>query len=255
MTELESTLAAQIQSRGYALCAMEQLCGDVELLESIRDLAEVFVHEDRVREAEETFHGGGRNESIKPFLVKYQDQQHFTKDHPLYRLGMLDSFQRIASESCSRAMRMMSADLWYLCSRANKRPRGYAQMWHRDPEDAQTLKVNLFFRDVDAQSGPLEYVIGSHRSDSKNWTIGAQREYAPQEQVERIPDGDKARFIVKAGTVLFTHTAGLHRGGYTETKGRLNTVWTFVPASAQLPNKFTLHHYAPQKENRCLAVA
>lgn len=247
MTELESNLAAQIQARGYAACRMEQLCGDTELMLSLRDLAEVFAGEERVEQAEQTFHQGGRNESIKPFLVKYQAQQVFNELHPLYQLGMLDSFRNVCDEACGVPMRMMSADLWYLCSKANKRERGYAQQWHRDPEDEQTIKVNLFFRDVDEQSGPIEYVVGSHRKDSKYASIGQAKSYAPQDEAERIPPGDKVRFLCPAGTVLFTHTAGLHRGGYTQSKGRLNTVWTFVPASAALPDKFTLYRHAPAR--------
>ena len=247
MTELESNLAAQILSRGYAACRMEDLCGDTELMNSLRDLAEVFVCEERVEKAERDFHAGGRNESIKPFLVKYQNHQVFNELHPLYRLGMLPAFKRICDEACGVPMRMMSADLWYLCAKASKRERGYAQQWHRDPEDEQTIKVNLFFRDVDEQSGPIEYVVGSHRKGSKYASIGQAKSYAPQDEADRIPDGDKVRFCCPAGTVLFTHTAGLHRGGYTQSKGRLNTVWTFVPESAGIPDKYTLYRYAPQR--------
>lgn len=240
LTGLELRLSCDIARDGYAACDAAELCQDKGILTQLSILADTFAKGEKVAWVRDSLSKGIVRQTFKPFVVKYQEIQSFTSDHPLYRFGMLPAMQRIVNECVGESMRFFSGDLWYVLPNAADKDRSYGSAWHRDPEDKNTVKAYLFLTDVTPASGPIEYVVGSHRADSKYAAIGAPQRYAPQEQVDEIPDCDKRRFCYPAGTLLFFHSGGLHRGGYTRGQPRVNTVWTYVPEGALLPNNFTL---------------
>ncbi len=244
LSGLELRLACDLSRDGYAACHVVELCRDAGLMNWLLGLASMFEAGPKVAKVREDVSRGLLRPTYKPFVVKYQEHQQFTTDHPLYRFGMLPALSGIVNEAVGQPMRLHSADLWYVLPNASDADRNYGSSWHRDPEDVNTVKVYLFLKDVDEAGGAIEYVAGSHRADSKHAGIGLPQRYADQSKVEAISSADKRQFCYPAGTLLFFHAGGLHRGGYTRGKSRLNTVWTFIPEASPIPNAFTVKDHA-----------
>jgi len=91
--------------------------------------------------------------------------------------------------------------------------RGNAR-WHVDLEDLHVVKAFLFLTDVEEDSGPTEYVPGTHPH--------GEHALALAEELRRgIPlDSDAPlgiapeRLVAKAGTVALFDARALHRGGF-----------------------------------------
>jgi diketogulonate reductase-like aldo/keto reductase len=102
------------------------------------------------------------------------------------------------------------------------------QLWHSDVEDLLTVKVYTFLTDVDAFSGPLEYIAESHpkgrfavpvaelwkHSFVKDPTF-EHRWQVPDDLLFRHVRPDLLRRLEgPAGTVVVFDARGLHRGGH-----------------------------------------
>lgn len=230
---MPSMLADDLRTHGVAqshvLHVFEQC---LPAWQRLKALAKWFSLSTRVAEARRAFESGLERASLKQFLVKYQDRQSFQRQHPLYSLGQRAELRDVAGQAVGADVGLYSADLWYVLPQAAGRAREWSQNWHRDPEGPQTIKVFAYFDDVTEDAGPLEYVPGSHIGGAKHQHVGREASYGDQDQVHAIPEADKRRYLVPAGAVLFANTSGLHRGGYTTTKGRLNVCWTYLPCQA-----------------------
>jgi hypothetical protein len=240
---LTSTLVDDLKQFGVArthVLAVFRECLDTWL--QLKTLAKWFSLSARVAEARRAFERGEHRESLKQFLVKYQDRQTFQRRHPLYALGQRAELRDVAGQAVGTDMGLYSADLWYVLPQASGRAREWSQNWHRDPEGPKTVKVFAYMEDVTDDAGPFEFVPGSHVGGPKYQQVGREAHYGDQAEINAIPDADKCRFTVPAGTVLFANTSGLHRGGYTTTRPRLNVCWTYLPCCEQRPPLYALEN-------------
>lgn len=83
------------------------------------------------------------------------------------------------------------------------------QEWHRDvsyaPEEARMISVGVALQDIDADMGPLEVVLGTHRNDT-------------EEPVGDVPAGK--RMTCRAGDIVAWDASVVHRGGANTTRTR-----------------------------------
>ena len=226
-------------AQGYLLTSADRLWGprNQEVAALFRT-AEAFAHGPRVWQAEQDYLAGIKRDSIKQFLVKHQDVQEYSEDDPLLRLAVSRSMLDAAEDVAGESVRLFSAEIWSILPDCAARPREWSHNWHRDPEASPCIKAMLFFRDVTEESGPFEYVAGSH---SKYGELCRPGRYADQSAAERIPAADTRRFLCQAGTVLLANTGGIHRGGYTRGRPRLNAVWTSLPSRLDFQPRYSLH--------------
>ena len=97
--------------------------------------------------------------------------------------------------------------------------RGNAE-WHVDIEDLHVVKAFLFLTDVDEDSGPTEYVAGTHPHGEHALELAAQLRRGML-LTEEAPFGlTPERLVGRAGTVALLDTRGLHRGGFGSGKWR-----------------------------------
>lgn len=89
-----------------------------------------------------------------------------------------------------------------------------AQMFHFDLDKVKWLKVFFYLTDVDIYNGPHEYVVGSHRINSKPKELrklGYER--LPDNLVRKYYSEDKIKKILgPKGTVFIADTSCYHRG-------------------------------------------
>jgi hypothetical protein len=101
--------------------------------------------------------------------------------------------------------------------------------WHRDLNHKHyMLKAFLFLSDCTLETGPHEFVAGSHRLFEP---LNGRR-YFDDEQVDAaFPRGSRERVVseVAAGTVLLEDTRGLHRADMPQTGHRDLGYVTFMP--------------------------
>ncbi len=91
------------------------------------------------------------------------------------------------------------------------------QNFHRDPDDFRFFKLFVYLTDVDADSAPHLFVVGSHKTSGK---IRAGR--YPRDELERDYGADKIIAITgKRGTTFVADTYGIHSGGVPRTRPRV----------------------------------
>ena len=113
---------------------------------------------------------------------------------------------------------------------------GRLAAWHYDFDDKHLLKAFLYLDDVDAETGPFEYVAGSQpggpHHNVRPWKpMGFGR--VPEDEVQRaVPDEAIRTFTAPRGTIIFCNTSGLHRGGFATSRARVLATATYCsPAS------------------------
>jgi len=92
--------------------------------------------------------------------------------------------------------------------------------WHVDLEDLHVVKAFLFLTDVEEDSGPTEYVPGTHPQGEHALALADQlRRGIPL--ASDAPLGiQPARLVGKAGTVALFDARALHRGGFGRGRWR-----------------------------------
>jgi ectoine hydroxylase-related dioxygenase (phytanoyl-CoA dioxygenase family) len=127
-------------------------------------------------------------------------------------------------------------DFWYSVPVGADSGRIQSQRWHRDFDDRHLLKAFLYLVDVDAETGPFEFVAGSARgrtaADFYPWYPGSPA-YPPDREFDAAVDAaDIKTFTAPAGTLLLCNTSGFHRGGFATGKPRVLATATYCsPAS------------------------
>jgi hypothetical protein len=101
--------------------------------------------------------------------------------------------------------------------------------WHRDLNHKHfMIKGFVFLSDCTLETGPHEYVSGSHRAFEG---LNGRRYYRDDEIDAAWPRGSAERIVseVRAGTVLLEDTRGLHRADMPNARYRDLGYATFVP--------------------------
>ncbi len=112
------------------------------------------------------------------------------------------------------------------------------QRFHRDTDDWRFLKLFIYLTDVDADSGPHIYVLGSHRTAARL----RARPYA-QAELDRHYGAENIRTIVgPSGTAFLADTYGIHMGMPPVLKPRLilQAQYSVLPIFAFLYRPVTL---------------
>lgn len=89
--------------------------------------------------------------------------------------------------------------------------------WHRDSSYRRQLKFIIYLNDVNERNGPFEYLMGSHKYQSKikmKKSIGFKlnQHRFTQSDIEAMNDYEKVTICGKKGTCIMVDTSGIHRG-------------------------------------------
>lgn len=187
-----------------------------------------WIESAKVQEEVAKFHAGTRDGGLKAFVIKYVDPneqgvREYSQDDPLVSL-VNPKVQEIVEQAIGPA-KCICLDLWHNPEGCDKKEQVWSQAWHRDPEDSSVVKVFVYFSDVDEESGPFEYVLGSHLA----WFDLCPPCRYPEQPIstETIPAQLFAKVTGGPGTVAFCNTSGLHKGGHG-SKSRTMAVLTYV---------------------------
>ena len=111
----------------------------------------------------------------------------------------------------------------------------YSQNWHRDPEEKKTLKIFLYLNDVNLESGPFTYILGSQPTGKTKLS----RMFPQKLPHGSYPNIDSAKNVIEddsyyvaiaeKATLIFCDTAGIHKGGYATMQERIMST-AFFPS-------------------------
>lgn len=103
---------------------------------------------------------------------------------------------------------------------------GYdSQEWHIDGNGKSILKAFILLSDVDDNSGPTEYIIGSH---SNRLDQDIEKRFSTEELKKLLPDCEILKLVGKPGTVYLADTVGFHRAGVPKKNERLIAIFNYV---------------------------
>ncbi len=130
-----------------------------------------------------------------------------------------DPFLRRIIENYERSTKIVG---FTLAARLEYRPGnpGSGDGWHRDRADAKQTKAMLYVSDTSAESGPFQYIEGSHRpvkiiNEMVRSGFEHNQNRFTNEEIDRIIARDPGllkTFTAKAGTVILFDSRGIHRG-------------------------------------------
>jgi hypothetical protein len=235
LDEAQRRVLAALDEDGYATLAFAELAGE-ETANAVQAQGDAFIAEtERALDANDE---ALRRRPGKEFLVRAHsfDGVRFDLDHEWFRACVSPAMLDVANAYLRMRSKLSYVDLWYTVPQSAEAERVASQLWHYDFDDKHLLKAFLYLGDVDASTGPFEYVAGSQPGggyhDVRRWKpMGYGR--VPEDDVKRsVPEDAIRTFTAPRGTVIFCNTSGLHRGGFATGGPRVLATATYCsPAS------------------------
>jgi hypothetical protein len=246
LDEKQQEVIGGLEEKGLSIVPLTEFFPDAdhELWSELRARGGDFVERvqaERARRAEKEAKKGkkkglGKGDYIMRLLGK--DVPTLPADDPWLRLGLSDQMLDVVNSYFGLWSKLTYVDLWYTPPAEPGVERVSSQRWHRDYNDERLVKVFVYLTDVDEDTGPLEFVLGStpggEYGDVWPWRPVSNDLYPPQEEFDqRIPESAHVTLTGPEGSMIFCNTSGFHRGGYaTGDRARVMAVYNYSsPAS------------------------
>lgn len=241
--ESQRRVVNELSRDGIAFIPFEELGMEIRQWDQLKEIADDFRVSTTVLDRMERYRSefSTRQMAGDDYLIKLlPERPNFDLDHPLLKLFLNDSVLDVVNSYLGMWAKLIYMDIWHTIPGDMGRRIG-SQHWHRDPEDMKMVKIYLYFCDVDADAGPLEYVRGSNRQGpyGKLWkwhALDGPRRYRTEQELQRkIPSTQLVNCVGSCRTMIFCDTSGFHRGGIAASGARIVATCTFVtPASLSL---------------------
>ncbi len=229
----EKRIIDELKRNGIAKTSVEELQIDPAIYQELLDALQQKEEEHKT-EIENARNQGGLTDKVevKTFLIQLLGMYPEYDASSIYNRLARKYFQSVANGYFEmKDTEIRDYNLWHNVPSSG--PLRTSQLWHRDREDLQILKIFLYFSDVDEEAGPFTYAPGTQLQGSIkaepefHWENGVKR--TTNEQMDKIVP--KEKWIVgtgKKGTIVFADTHGYHKGGDVKSKDRimLNVMFT-----------------------------
>jgi hypothetical protein len=250
-------VVADLHEVGFSLLSAEELFPG-EAWQAVQDEGAEFVEATQrglVEGGEELQRREG-----KEFLVrKYDVRSVVGLDNPWLSVCIGRRLLDIANEYLQLWSKLEYIDLWYSLPVGESAERKASQIWHRDYNDRHLLKVFLYLSDVDAGSGPFEFVPGSQPGGRyagvHPWEPMGIGRISEKELAKYVPADDVRTFTAPKGTLIFCNTSGLHRGGFVLASPRVLAAVTYCSPASLAALTERNYALAPGTDTRALDPA
>jgi hypothetical protein len=241
LDDVQRRVIEAVDAEGYATVPFAELVTDEALRRAVLEQGASFIETTAHGVSQEDHNGSSselRRRPGKEFLIRAHsfDGVSLGLDHAWFRACVSSHLLDLANAYLRMWAKLSYVDLWYTVPQAQGTERVASQLWHFDFDDRHLLKAFLYLDDVDADTGPFEYVAGS-QPGGKYHGVRPWRPMAygrvPEEDVSRqVPDDAIRTFTAPRGTIIFCNTSGLHRGGFATARPRVLATATYCsPAS------------------------
>ena len=240
LDDVQRRVVEAVAAVGWAKATLTEVLQDDALQSAVLEQGAAFVAETERGLEHERQEGAAelRRRPGKEFLVRAHSFDGVTLglDHAWLRACLSPRMLGVANAYLQMWAKLSYVDLWYTVPQQAEVERVASQRWHFDFDDKHLLKAFLYLRDVDAQTGPFEYVAesqpGGKYHDVRPWRPMNYGRVDEDEVARRVPEDAVQTFTAPAGTIIFCNTSGLHRGGFATAAPRILATATYCsPAS------------------------
>jgi len=228
LTSEEQSILGQLNNRGIGFSSVEALFGNRTYLNGlVKIAAELKASSAPDRESGE--------KGFVRFLLGLKPT--YEAESFLAQFSHSPAFQRIADAYYGMAnTEMRYYNVWE--NIPTKQKPTASQLWHRDREDLQILKIFVYLNKVDDGAGPLTYAPGTHikgaiRRDPEFFLEGHVRRSTDNQMSKIVPSEQWFKAIVSPGTIVFADTHGYHKGGYSTEHSRLLFTCMYVSPACE----------------------
>jgi hypothetical protein len=174
------------------------------------------------------------------------------------RFALQQELLHIANAYFRMATQLRYYNIWHTL--ATSSPARESQLWHRDREDFQILKVFVHLSDVSEGSGPFSYAPGTHRLGK----IRREPAYHLEENVRRSTDEQMNAVVPRAdwivamgppGTIVFADTQGYHKGGLARECDRVLFTCLYTSPASEVRELFDRSEPGAPPRDRRQALA
>lgn len=232
-----------LRDRGWAWARATDFIGEARW-QAAQKAVDAWVASEDVQELERAYIEG-RAKHQKPYLVRmFGRDAVFRWPSVWLDIALQPEILNTINSYLGLCSKLRYLDVWDTVPKRHEGPDQASQQWHRDPEDRRLVKTFLYFTDVDAGAGAMQYVPHSRRGEKygnlwpQKFPAGATLK--SDELESRIPQADWVTCSFPAGTLLFVDTVGFHRGGRATTHRRVLATWTYSSPASPWPRAFTL---------------
>jgi len=224
LDEVQQRVVKSLNKDGIAFVHLDELFPGEDVFAGLLEEFDRRKHESKVRE-----------DKVKPFLEYiYRAGSTIQLENPFIKF----SLNRRVLDIVNQYMNMCTKLIYFELAISNvidaSTPPSGSQRWHRDPGMKKILKSFVYLSDVDENSGPFMYGVGTQPGGRNAREIGQIQFgrhgcYPPDGLVERVVPEDELRACTgRAGTLIFCNTLGLHKGGFSTGNRRIMYTSTFV---------------------------
>ena len=253
LNNAQTYILKSIKEKGYGIIKVKDLFDDEELdlWKNANTFMNSFSERDDVKGLatkienstnfdEEDYFNGKDSPSIvsksKPSVISYNTfGKKFDTFDSFPKIFYSEKILQIAQQHYNIAAKVRNVTLWINppISKTNQANSKGSQMWHRDQEDISILKCFIYFKDLDKDSGALQYIPYSSTSSNGKYSHihpFPQLSGYPGERIinQRIKRDDMITAVAERGSLVFIDTNGFHRGGLIKSYTRNIGIATYL---------------------------
>jgi len=240
-TANEQRILSDLERDGIALTSFQEVF-PAEDFAQFQGIAEKLLAIPDIKSKIEEIKKGQNQKSVsgsKFYLVKpLGPTPLFDSTDDFLRLALSDEVLRIVCGYLGTFARLIHIEHW--CNVATEGNDSFSQRWHRDPDDKKLVKLFLYIRDVDGDTGPFSFIPGSQNGGPHSRVYPQkthESQYPPDGWVGKTFSGDQIRTCTgKAGTMILCNTSGFHKGGHPTKSLRLLFTCAYTSNAAKVRN-------------------
>ena len=231
LNDLQKKMVKEMKENGIAFTHLDELFPGRNLLPELQTYARNLMDDGQQRQKGKTY--------ITDLLERMNV---IDLDNPFIKLSLSPEVVAVANGYMDMGSKFFMYSLNVVSPVGNADPIS-SQRSHRDPEDKKLFKIFIYLNDVDQETGPFSYLLGSQfggRWGGKFPQVPPQGYIDISEKaIERFGANNGIKIGTgKAGTIIFCDTAGIHRGGYAKSKQRIMFTGGFCSAASLWLPKF-----------------
>lgn len=231
-------VVAELRENGIARSSVGALLGEGEIYSELQaDVARLEREQAAEIDEERRLANEDREDTEKTFLrMLLGDEPELDRDSIYARFALDSPLLHIANAYLRMLTRLRYYNVWhtYVTQSAPRQ----SQLWHRDREDYQILKVFVCMTDVNEGAGPFTYAPGTHmlgnsRGEPESFVEGKVARTTDAQMAAIVPEDRWVVATGDVGTILFADTRGFHKGGLARERDRLLYTCMFTSPASQ----------------------
>jgi hypothetical protein len=233
--------ADRLLDQGILVGPSDQFLSD-QGREALVDASESVLKSARSDDVRSLVQRGSSDRDKKNFLVELVKwEEEHSLDSPLLRLALDRKLLEIISLYLGMFPRLHAIGAWLNFPTEDEAKE--SQLWHRDGDDLQLMKVFIYLNDVDEACGPFSYVPETQPFGAK--AAAAPKRESPGRVTDRAMNAviPRQAWLACTGpkhTMILADTRGYHRGGKPMNGNRILITFTYTSGTPLKKRKYRL---------------